>query len=253
MTKKYGGVTRSRSAKWQAVSRMDAATRKSDTERPVRHTILIVDDHPVMRHGQAELINREPDLFVCGEVGTAAEALEAIPRLKPDLLLLDLNLPDKNGLELLKDLQALHPELPVLAVSMQDEAFYAMRVLRAGGRGYLMKQEGPDQLIASIRTVLTGEVFVSQRMSARIVTSASRHASAKAGTPEDHLSDRELEVLRFFGEGWSTEEIGCKLHLSPKTVDVHRANIKEKLGLKTTPEFLRYAIRWTTAQGQASE
>lgn len=215
--------------------------------------VLIVDDHPVMRHGEAELINRESDLLVCGEVGTAAQALEAIPKLKPDLLLLDLHLPDKDGLELLKDLHVLYPHLPVLVVSMQDEAFYALRVLRAGGRGYLMKQEGPDQIINSIRTVLRGEISVSQHMSSRILHAASKQPSAAAGTPEDRLTDRELEVLRLFGAGWSTEEIGRKLHLSPKTVDVHRANIKEKLGLHTTPEFLRFAIRWTSAQGRTQQ
>lgn len=219
----------------------------------MKKAILIVEDHPVMRHGETELINREPDLVVCGETGTAAGALEGIMRLKPDLLLLDLNLPDRNGLELLKDLQILHPGLPVLAVSMQDEAFYAMRVLRAGGRGYLMKEEGPDELITALRAVLRGEIFVSQRMSARIVSSASKQAGVIAGTPEDRLTDREVEVLQLFGNGWSTEEIGGKLHLSPKTVDVHRANIKVKLGLRTSPEFLRFAIHWARARGNAAE
>jgi DNA-binding NarL/FixJ family response regulator len=126
-----------------------------------------------------------------------------------------------------------------------------MRVLRAGGRGYLMKQEGPEELITAIRTVLRDEVFVSQRMSVRILSSASKQAGANAGTPEDQLTDRELEVLRLFGNGWSTEEIGQKLCLSPKTVDVHRANIKMKLGLRTTPEFLRFAINWVRAQGKS--
>jgi DNA-binding NarL/FixJ family response regulator len=219
----------------------------------VKKTLLIVEDHPVMRHGEAELINREPDLVVCGEAGSAAGAMEGIMRLKPDMVLLDLNLPDKDGLELLKDIQSLHPRLPVLAVSMQDEAFYAMRVLRAGGRGYLMKQEGPEELITAIRTVLRDEVYVSQRMSVRILSSASKQAGANAGTPEDQLTDRELEVLRLFGNGWSTEEIGQKLCLSPKTVDVHRANIKMKLGLRTTPEFLRFAINWVRAQGKSPQ
>lgn len=219
----------------------------------MKKTLLIVEDHPVMRHGEAELINREPDLVVCGEAGSAAGAMEGIMRLKPDMVLLDLNLPDKDGLELLKDIQSLHPRLPVLAVSMQDEAFYAMRVLRAGGRGYLMKQEGPEELITAIRTVLRDEVYVSQRMSVRILSSASKQAGANAGTPEDQLTDRELEVLRLFGNGWSTEEIGQKLCLSPKTVDVHRANIKMKLGLRTTPEFLRFAINWVRAQGKSPQ
>jgi DNA-binding NarL/FixJ family response regulator len=223
------------------------AHRQSPAGETEKKRILIVDDHPVMRHGEAELVNREADLTVCGEVGNAAQALGAIPKLNPDLLLLDLNLPDKNGLELLKDLQALFPKLPVLAVSMQEESFYALRVLRAGGRGYLMKQEGPEQLIAAIRAVLGGEIYVSRQMSGRILQSVSGAGQGLAGAPADRLSDRELEVMRLFGEGWSTEEIAQKLHLSPKTVDVHRANIKEKLGLKTTPEFLRFSIGWARA------
>jgi DNA-binding NarL/FixJ family response regulator len=216
----------------------------------MKKAVLIVEDHPLMRHGEAELINREPDLMVCGEAGSAAAAMEDIVALRPDIVLLDLNLPDKDGLELLKDIKSLHPQLPVLAVSMQDEAFYAMRVLRAGGRGYLMKQEGPEELITAIRTVLRDEVYVSQRMSVRILSCASKQAGATDGAPEDQLTDRELEVLQLFGDGWSTEEIGQKLCLSPKTVDVHRANIKVKLGLRTTPAFLRFAIHWVRAQGQ---
>src|ERR1043165_9401365 len=136
---------------------------------------------------------------------------------------------------------------------MQDEAFYAMRVLRTGGRGFLMKHEGPEELIHSIRVVLGGGVFVSPRMSARIVNSVSGHTGAQTGSPEDRLSDREVEVLRLFGQGWSTEEIARKIHLSPKTVDVHRANIKEKLGLATTPEFFRFAIGWVNALAHAGE
>jgi DNA-binding NarL/FixJ family response regulator len=201
-----------------------------------------------MRHGQAELINREGDLTVCGEVGTAAQALAALPKMRPDLLLLDLNLPDKNGLELLKDLQAMSPQLPVLTVSMQEESYFALRVLRAGGRGYLMKDEGPKELVAAIRKVLGGEVYLSSRMSGRILESVSGAKRAACGDIVNRLSDRELEVLQLFGEGWSTEEIAEKLHLSSKTVDVYRANAKEKLGLKTTPEYLRFAIGWTQAR-----
>jgi DNA-binding NarL/FixJ family response regulator len=214
-----------------------------------RKKILLVDDHPLMRRGQADLLNREPDFAVCGEAGTAREAMEAIAKLKPDLVLVDMALPDKDGLELIKDIQALHPGLPVLAMSMQDESLYAPRVLRAGGRGYVMKQEGPELLAGAIRTVLSGQVALSPRMSAKILDSlVGGTAKAEAG-PEAKLTDRELEVLRHFGEGWSTEEIAQRLHLSPKTVDVHRAHIKEKLDLKTTPEFLRFAIRWVASQG----
>ncbi|MFO1511979.1 MAG: response regulator transcription factor [Verrucomicrobiota bacterium] len=211
--------------------------------------ILLVDDHPLMRRGQADLLSREQDLMVCGEAGTAREAMEAIAKLKPDIVLMDMALPDKEGLELIKDIQAIHPGLPVLAMSMQEESLYAARVLRAGGRGYVMKAEGPERLVAAIRTVLSGQIAVSPRMSAKILESVAAPSGKVGGGPESKLSDRELEVMRLFGEGWSTEEIAQRLHLSPKTVDVHRMHIKEKLELKTTPEFTRFAIRWVASQG----
>jgi DNA-binding NarL/FixJ family response regulator len=222
------------------------ATKTKSAATPAKKKILVVDDHPMTRLGQVETLNREPDLAVCGQSGTARETLEAISRLQPDALLMDLTLPDKEGLELIKDIQALHPGLPILVCSMHDEAFYAGRVLRAGGRGYVMKSEGPEKLVAALRTVLGGQIALSPQMSARLLEAYSGKSKA-GGTPEDKLTDRELEVLRLFGEGWSTEEIGQKLHLSPKTVDVHRGKIKEKLGLPTTPEFLRFAIRWVQA------
>ena len=229
---------------------LTAMPRKSNTiDQAKRKQILLVDDHPLMRRGQADLLNREPDLAVCGEAGTAREAMEAIAKLKPDLVLVDMGLPDKDGLELIKDIQALHPGLPVLAMSMQDESLYAARVLRAGGRGYVMKQEGPERLAGAIRTVLSGQVALSPRMSAKLLESMVGPAGQASGGPEAKLTDRELEVLRHFGEGWSTDEIAGRLHLSPKTVDVHRGHIKEKLGFKTTPEFTRFAIRWVAAQG----
>src|SRR6266498_3481115 len=214
--------------------RESMSRKERSSNQPQRKKILLVDDHPLMRRGQADLLNRETDLTVCGEAGTAREAMEAIAKLKPDLVLVDMTLPDKDGLELIKDIQALHPGLPVLAMSMQDESLYAARVLRAGGRGYVMKAEGPERLAAAIRTVLSGQVALSPRMSAKVLESmvGSPAGKAEAG-PEAKLTDRELEVLRLFGEGWSTEEIARRLHLSPKTVDVHRAHIKEKLALKT--------------------
>ena len=222
---------------------------KKPTAPPARKKILLVDDHPLMRRGQADLLGREPDFVVCGEAGTAREAMAAIAKLAPDLVLTDMALPDKDGLELIKDIQALHPGLPVLAMSMQDESLYAARVLRAGGRGYVMKAEGPERLADAIRTVLNGQVALSPRMAAKVLASLVGPAGKTADGPEAKLSDRELEVMRQYGEGWSTEEIASRLHLSPKTVDVHRAHLKEKLGLKTTPEFQRYAIRWVAAQG----
>jgi len=224
--------------------------RKSNKpEASKRKRILLVDDHPLMRRGQADLLNRETDMTVCGGAGTAREAMEAIATLKPDLVLVDMALPDKDGLELIKDVQALHPSLPLLAMSMQDEALYAPRVLRAGGRGYLMKQEGPELLAAAIRTVLNGQVALSPRMSARMLETMVGRSGPVSGGPESKLSDRELEVVRLFGEGWSVSEIGSRLHLSPKTVEVHRGHIKVKLGFKSTPEFTRFAIRWVASQG----
>lgn len=227
--------------------------RKRTSSPPQFKRILLVDDHPLMRRGQADLLSREQDLMVCGEAGTAREAMDAIAKLKPDLVLVDMTLPDKDGLELIKDIQALHPGLPVLAMSMQDESLYAARVLRAGGRGYVMKGEGSDQqLLAAIRTVLNGQIAVSPQMSAKILESVAAPSGKVGSEPEAKLTDRELEVMRLFGEGWSTDEIAQRLHVSPKTVDVHRAHIKDKLGFNTTPEFQRFAIRWVAAQSKPS-
>lgn len=229
---------------------MTAPAKERSKPAAKRKKILLVDDHPLMRRGQADLLSREADLLVCGEAGTAREAMAAITQLKPDLVVMDMTLPDKDGLELIKDIQAIHPGLPVLAMSMQDESLYAARFLRAGGRGYVMKGEGSDtNLATAIRTVLSGQVALSPRMSAKMLASLVGPAGQQSGGPESKLTDRELEVLRLFGEGWSTDEIAGRLHLSPKTVDVHRAHIKEKLALKTTPEFQRFAIRWVAAQG----
>jgi DNA-binding NarL/FixJ family response regulator len=215
--------------------------------------LLVVDDHPMMRLGHVEALNREPDFIVCGQAGTACEAMEAIARLKPDLVLTDMTLPDKDGLELLKDIQALHPGLPTMVVSMHEETFYAPRVLRAGGRGYAMKSEGPETVVAAIRTVLSGHIALSPQMSARLLETFGSRPGKTGGAPESKLTDRELEVLSLAGEGWATDEIAQKLHLSAKTVDVHRGKIKEKLGFKTTSEFLRFAIGWVQARQRPAQ
>ena len=213
--------------------------------------MIIHCDHPLMRRGQADLLNREADLHVCGEAATARAAMEAIERLGPDLVVMDMTLPDKDGVELIKDIRALHPTLPVLAMSMQEESIYAPRVLRAGGRGYVMKGEGSAELLAAaIRTVLNGQVALSPRMAAKVLQSMVGGAAGGAGGPEEKLTDRELEVLRLYGEGWSTEEIAARLHLSPKTVEVHRGNMKQKLEFTSTPAFQRFAIQWVHSQGK---
>jgi DNA-binding NarL/FixJ family response regulator len=213
--------------------------------------ILIVDDHPMMRTGLAQLIDNEPDLKVCAEADTAGQAINLVSKQKFDLALLDISLPDKNGLELIKDVRALRPEMPVLVVSMHDEMIYAERVLRAGGRGYIMKQEGGEKFLRAIRQVLAGEIFVSEKMSARILEVFSGRQPEHSGSPVRKLSDREFEVFQLIGQGIGTRAIADQLHLSVKTVEVHRANIKEKLALKTATELVRYAVRWIDSQDRS--
>ena len=213
-----------------------------------KQQVLIVDDHPMMRQGLAQLINHEPDLRTCGEADSVAQALERIRADKPDLVLADISLPDRSGLELIKDSKALHPGLPVLVVSTHDESLYAERVLRAGGRGYIMKQEGGKLLMRAIRQVLGGQIYVSEKMAAKILEIFSGHRAEVSHSPVERLSDREFEVFQLIGQGKGTRQIAEHLHLSVKTVEVHRANIKHKLELKRGTDLVRYAIRWTEVQ-----
>jgi DNA-binding NarL/FixJ family response regulator len=222
-----------------------AAKNKTSARR-----LLIVDDHPMMRTGLAQLIDNESDLKVCAQADNAGQAINAVARQKFDLALVDLSLPDKNGLELIKDLRTLKPALPILVVSMHDEMIYAERVLRAGARGYIMKQEGGQKFLLAIRQVLAGKVFVSEKMSARILENFSGSQTENPGSSVRRLSDREFEVFQLIGQGIGTREIAGRLHLSVKTVEVHRANIKEKLSLTTATELIRYAVRWLDAQGR---
>ena len=215
---------------------------------PVTKRVLVVDDHPMMREGLAQLIGNEADLSVCGEAETAHEAIQKVTALKPDLVLADITLPGKSGLEFIKDAQAMHPGLPILVISMHDESVYAERVLRAGGRGYIMKQEGGKKLMEAIRRVLAGHIYVSEKMSAKILEVFSGHRPGTANRPVEKLTDREFEVFQLIGQGKTTRAIATHLHLSIKTVEVHRANIKQKLQLKTGPELIHYAVRWGESQ-----
>ncbi|HUA37347.1 MAG TPA: response regulator transcription factor [Candidatus Sulfopaludibacter sp.] len=209
-----------------------------------RQRLLIVDDHPMMRTGLAQLIDNEPDLKVGAEADNARQAMDIAVSQPLDLILLDISLPDKNGLELIKDIRALKPGLPILVVSMHDESLYAERVLRAGGRGYIMKQEGGKMLLHAIRQVLSGQIYVSEKMAAGILESFSgRHAEAAVSSVQQ-LSDREFEVFQLIGQGEGSREIAAHLHLSVKTVEVHRLNIKKKLKLKTATDLVRHAVRW---------
>jgi len=172
--------------------------------------------------------------------------------LKPDIVLADISLSGKNGLELIKCFQAIQPNLPILVISMHDESLYAERVLRAGGRGYIMKQEGGKKLMLAIRQVLDGKIYVSEKMAADILEIFSGRRAGTESSPVEKLTDREFEVFQLLGQGKGTRDIAEKLHLSIKTVEVHRANIKAKLNLKSSPELIRYAVRWSESQGAGS-
>ena len=211
--------------------------------------ILIVDDHPIVRHGLAQLINDVPGLTVCGASATLSEALRALVASDPHLVILDLSLGDDSGLELLKSLKARRPDLPVLVLSMHDEAYYADRVLRAGAMGYVMKQEAAEQVIAAIRQVLSGKVYLSEAMASSMLSRLVGGKATEGGSPVANLTDRELEVLQLIGKGLGTRQIADKLRLSVKTVENHREHLKAKLKLHSSAELVRYAVRWELEGG----
>lgn len=211
---------------------------------------MIVDDHPVFRHGIAALIENEPDLIVCGQADNAPMALDVMRKLSPDVALLDISLPGTNGIELVKLMKAEQPRLLIVMLSMHDESLYALRALRAGAKGYVMKAEAMMHVMTAIRKVLSGDIYVSPRFSERLVFKAIQSLEGGMGSPVDRLSDRELEVLQLLGRGFGTREIASELHLSIKTIETHRAHIKEKLGFKDAGEMVRFAIDWV-AQEQA--
>ena len=222
----------------------------SDASRKAKQRILLVDDHPLMRSGLSLLLNSTPDLEVVAEAGSAAEAVGVLTKINPDIVVLDLGLPDRNGLEVLKDFQAMNPNLPVLVVSMHDEMLYAERTLRAGARGYVMKEAGGEKLLEAVRAVGEGRVFVSAKVSSELLGNLGRRTAANPNRDLmlDRLSDREFEIFRMLGEGHSTRTIAERLRLSPKTVDAHRANIKSKLSLKDGAALVRQAVRWNELQ-----
>jgi len=209
--------------------------------------LLLVDDHPIMRHGLAQLIRAEPGLEVCGEAGSAREGLEIAGRLKPDLVVIDLTLPDKNGLELLKDIQAQYPGTLCLVLSMHDESIYGERALRAGARGYIMKEAAADHLISAARKVLSGGIYVSDSMASRMLEQVTGRR-ARGGAGVETLSDRELEVLEMIGLGVATKNIAGRLCISARTVEAHRAHIKEKLGVGDGAALVRYAVQWVESR-----
>jgi DNA-binding NarL/FixJ family response regulator len=213
-------------------------------DSPAAKRIVIVDDHPLFRKGLEELINSEDGFAVCGEAGNAAEAMEVIRKLNPELAIVDLSLPGANGIELIKNIRAEFSRLPILVLSMHDESLYALRALRAGAEGYVMKHEAMVNVIHAIHEVFNGRPYLSPAMAAQVITKFAHRESEEETDAVERLSDRELEILELIGKGKDVREIAKLLHLSPKTVETHRSHIKDKLDLKNSREVARFALQW---------
>ncbi len=243
------------STKKNATSRTKPALRKAAdlqtnvANRLSKRRVLLVDDHPMTRDGLAAIINRQTDLEVCCEASNPAEAMSELSKLQPDLMVTDMTMPGRSGIEFLKDVHAIMPKLPMLVLSMHDEMLYAERALRAGARGYLMKDAGSAKVMEAIRVVLNGQPYVSPQMSARLLDTATGRRPRGSNSPMEKLSDREFEVFRLLGNGKRTKEIASTLHLSPRTVEVHRERIKNKLQIKDGASLIYYAVRCLEVRG----
>ncbi len=205
---------------------------------------MIVDDHPLFRKGLEQLIHSDSAFAVCGEVNNASEAMDVIRKLNPDLAIVDLSLPGANGIELIKNIRAEFPKLPILVLSMHDESLYALRALRAGAEGYVMKHEAMANVIQAIHEVFNGRPYLSPAMAAQVITKFAHRGSQSEADAVERLSDRELEILELIGKGNEVHQIAKLLHLSPKTVETHRAHIKEKLNLQNARQVARFAVQW---------
>ena len=209
-----------------------------------RRKIFIVEDHPVFREGLVQIISGEKDLRVCGKAGDAEHALQAIVRLKPDLVLVDITLPGKSGLELIKELRSWNSQVRILVVSMHDEALYADRVLRAGGDGYIMKQEDPEEIVHAIRDVLGGHIYVSEEVLASTAKVSLKRISKPETRPVDQLTDLELNILELLGRGKNNHQIARQLHFDVRKIIAHCAQMRRKLRLKSDNALIRYAVVW---------
>lgn len=210
--------------------------------------VLIVDDHPVVRNGLTTIINHEPDMNVCGEAEDACQALKAAAELKPDVVVVDISLKNSDGIDLTKSITAVHPQLSIIVLSVHDESVYAERALLAGAQGYLMKDAVSENIIKAIRTVLSGDIYVSNAISKKFLHTIAHDKAGMAKTPIETLSDRELEIFNLIGKGYKVSQIAEKLHLSTKTIETYRSRLKEKLNLANAAELLRYAIKWAKSQ-----
>lgn len=213
---------------------------------PGKKRVFLVEDHPVTREGFAQLINYQPDLTVCGQADTVKLALAGIQEAQPDLAIVDISLSESSGLDLIKDLKCQQAALPVLVLSTHDEALYAERALRAGARGYVMKQAPTSEVMKSIRAVLAGGLYLSDTMQTRVVRQQFDHSKPRARAELAGLSDRELQVFELLGHGHTTRRIATRLHVSVSTVETHRAHLKEKLRLTNAVQLVRRAVEWVT-------
>jgi DNA-binding NarL/FixJ family response regulator len=237
---KYGPITE------RAIETMKQKQRQSTTFGNKKR-IFLVDDHPIVRDGLITLIEQEQDLKVCGESDEAAQAFKSISELKPDVVIVDIGLKCSDGIELTRNIKARYPRMPVVVLSIHDESVYAERALRAGASGYLMKEAASNDIITAIRTVLSGEIYVSGQMTKKLLGNAFQRKSDIGADPVAKLSEREFEIFRLIGSGYKVSQIADQMHLSVKTIETYRARIKEKLNITDASKLLRYAIKWVSS------
>src|SRR6266700_1890160 len=226
------------------MKRARSTNKNPKCDLPDAKRIVIVDDHPLFRKGLEQLIHSDGAFAVCGEAGNASEAMDLIRKLGPDLAIVDLSLPGANGIELIKNIRAEFSKLPILVLSMHDESLYAVRALRAGAEGYVMKHEAMANVIQAIHEVFSGRPYLSPAMAAQVITRFAYRQSEGETDAVERLSDRELEILELIGKGNEVPQIAKTLHLSPKTIETHRAHIKEKLNLASAHQVGRFAVQW---------
>ena len=211
--------------------------------------IYIVDDHPLVRQGLSQVINNEADMEICGEAEDAPQAMKGVGPANPDVIIVDISLRGNNGLELIKNLKAIHENIRILVFSMHDESIYAQRALRAGAKAFVMKKESPTKVVEAIRSIITGEIYVSPSVADQVLHQiVNGPNNATSTSPIDRLTDRELEVVQLIGRGLSSREVAESLNLSVKTIESHRAHVKEKLSLRNATELVQFSVQWVDRQ-----
>ena len=210
--------------------------------------IYIVDDHPLVRQGLSQIVASEADMEICGEAEDSPAAIRGVGEANPDAIIVDISLKGANGIELIKNLKAIHDDIPILVFSMHDETIYAQRALRAGAKAYVMKKESPSKVIDAIRKIIQGEIYVSPSVADQVLHQIVSGPGNVSTSPVDRLTDRELEVVQLIGRGLSSREVAESLHLSVKTIESHRAHVKEKLSLRNATELVQFSVQWVDQQ-----